>query len=144
MPVPSPYASAQPKPQKSGSFAWLRGDAEPNTARAPQPSTTPAQSAATTVAMAERRTAAPGQPVAASFAPVSKDKPFYKRWLGFGGDKQATAPSAPAPQPQTAAAPAPVPAPRPSSVPVPQPQASTPPAQHGLSTPPILSTGGFQ
>jgi murein L,D-transpeptidase YafK len=151
MPVPSPYASAQPKQQKSGgAFAWLRGDAEPDAARAPQPTTTPAQSAATTVAMADqRRTAAPGQPVAASFAPVSKDKPFYKRWLGFGGDKQAAAPAAPAPQPQTAAAPvpAPVPAPRPAAISGPQPQASTPsapPVSHGLSTAPILSTGGFQ
>ncbi len=154
MPVPSPYASAQPKPQKSGSaFAWLRGDAEPNTAGTPPASTTPPQSAAMTVAIADtRHTAVPGQPVAASFAPVSKEKPFYKRWLSFGGDKQEPAHVAPVPHPQSAAASVPAPAPRPASIsaPTPHPQTAQPvqaqpaPEQHGFGAAPILPTGGFQ
>jgi murein L,D-transpeptidase YafK len=127
MPVPSPYATPQqPQPQKSGgAFAWLRGDAKPaelTTGSTPQANTssTPAQSAATTVAIAERRhapaAAAPVQPVAASFAPVSQEKPFYKRWLSFGGSKQEVAPAATETQPQAAAVP--TPAPRPASAPM--------------------------
>jgi hypothetical protein len=90
MPVPSPYASAQPRNDgaSGGMFAWLRSDkpAELDTPQTPQSSnstSTPASNAGTTVAHAGPRSVAPNRPVAASLAPVEEDRPFYKKLFGF-------------------------------------------------------------
>jgi murein L,D-transpeptidase YafK len=129
MPVPSPYkTTTAAKPQKSnGMFAWMREDkpAEPVAA----PVTTPSsRSAATTVAINadQRRAPQPASPIAASLAPVQKDKPFYKKLWGFGSKEE------PAPGPATTASvpAAPVPAPRPATAPKPaaKPAAAAQPA----------------
>ncbi len=87
MPVPSPYRTAAAKPEKSsgGAFAWMREE-KPAPAVSTQSATTPSdRSAATTVATANAPQAPqPAQPIAASLAPVQKEKPFYKRLWGFG------------------------------------------------------------
>jgi hypothetical protein len=170
MPVPSPYRTTTvQKPGKPGGmFAWMREDnaADANTGSTPA-ATTPssARSAATTVAMANRAPQ-PARPIAASLAPVQKDKPFYKKLWGFGA-KEEDAPAAqpvhkasaiPAPAPRPAAsAPAQASAPaKPASVPVPAPapaktaESAAPPAPtrtdaaFGAFGVPIVPTGGFK
>lgn len=153
MPVPSPYKTTVAKPAKSpGMFAWMREDKP-----APfVPATTPsARSAATTVAMTEeaRRAPQPGSPIAASLAPVQKDKPFYKKLWGFGS-KEEPAPAAAAPQPAQKAAAAPVPVPRPAApvkappapaaAPEPAPSSTRTDAAFGAFGAPIPQPGGFQ
>jgi murein L,D-transpeptidase YafK len=121
MPVPSPYKTAG-NPEKSGGgmFAWMRGGKQ----AAPSATTPSAASPATTVAMA-RQTPQPSQPIAASLAPVEKEKPFFKRLWGLGSKDEAPA-AAPQSAPKTASAPVPVPAPTPRPA-APKPQASAAP-----------------
>ncbi|BCJ89716.1 hypothetical protein IZ6_04510 [Terrihabitans soli] len=164
MPVPSPYkTTAAVKSEKPGMFSWLREKpANEKTGSTPSATTPSAKSAASTVAMAERnRTPPPSQPIAASLAPVPKEKPFYKRLWGFGGKDEAPAEAAAPPQPASApkAAAAPAPAPRPASAPKPQasvPQSKPAPAESaappptrtdaafGAFGPPPVQSGGFQ
>jgi murein L,D-transpeptidase YafK len=159
MPVPSPYKTTTvAKPAKSnGMFAWMREDkpAEP-TGSTPSATTPSAKSAATTVAMNAdaRRAPQPATPIAASLAPVQKDKPFYKKLWGFGSKDEQAAPAAEAPPVQKAAAPAAVPAPRPSAKPVAKPAAAAEPvagqqstrtdAAFGAFGQPIPQPGGFR
>lgn len=122
MPVPSPYRSATAKPEKSGMFAWMREE-KPASPAATTPS---AASPATTVAMAnERQAPQPSQPIAASLAPVPKEKPFLKRLWGFGSKDEAPA-AASQPAPKTASAPVPLPEPAPRRATTTKPQAAAP------------------
>ncbi len=189
-PVPSPYASTQPKPQEQqssgGMFAWLGGGksdkpAELDTLQTPaaRASATPSENtgAVTLASTRSRPAAAPSPvrpaPITASLAPTSSERPFYKRWLSFGGSEekaQAPAPAsglplAPTPAPKPAAAPAARPAPVPKPVasaapaaPAPKPASAPQTAAAAPSHPnglppvntdpygfgsPILSSGGF-
>lgn len=138
MPVPSPYKTATAKADKPGMFSWLRD----NKPVAPSATTPNSASPQTTVAIANTRQAPPqpSQPIAASLAPVEKEKPFFKRLWGFGPKEEAPAAAAPqavpqsAPKTATATAPVPVPAPRPAA-PRPQAAAAPKPAPAPVSPP---------
>ncbi|MFC5066829.1 L,D-transpeptidase family protein [Flaviflagellibacter deserti] len=185
-PVPSPYASAQPKPQQQqqssgGMFAWLGTSKSDKPAELDTPQTPAARAGATpsettgavTLASATSRPAAApasvrAAPITASLAPTTSEKPFYKRWLSFGGGAeekaQTPAPAAaaavptPAPKPTTAPAVHPAPKPvaaapaAPESKPAPQTASAAPSHPNGLPpvsvdpygfSTPILNSGGF-
>lgn len=165
MPVPSPYKTTTvAKPEKSGGmFARLREDkpADANAGSTPAATTPSARSAATTVAMADRnRAPQSAAPVAASLAPVPKDKPFYKKLWGFGSKEEDASAAQPAQKAAAAPAVVPAPAPRPTAAasapasvqsrPAPAPAKATEPAPtrtdaaFGAFGTPIVPTGGFK
>lgn len=127
MPVPSPYVPAQAKPRAPGAFAWLRGGDQPAQPAATTPAAASAPTSSAAVAQT-RRAPEPGKPVVASLAPTSKDQPFYKRWLGFGGKPSEAAPAAPAAASPAPAAPAPAPRPATAHAPAQQPAPAEQPA----------------